>query len=72
MSRRDVVDGKNVGGTDDPFEFRIGHGKVISGWDIGVYSMQKNELSRFILNEKYAYGQDGYAPRVRNKINMKI
>ncbi|KAL0592102.1 hypothetical protein ABG067_000755 [Albugo candida] len=61
---RDVVDGKHVGGTDDEFEFQIGRGKVIKGWDIGVISMKLGEMARFIIKPEYAYGSQGCAPKI--------
>jgi hypothetical protein len=62
--RRDVVDGKHVGGTDDPFEFQLGREKVIKGWDIGVATMNIGETARFIIAPEYAYGSKGFAPKV--------
>uniref|UniRef100_K3X0E9 peptidylprolyl isomerase n=1 Tax=Globisporangium ultimum (strain ATCC 200006 / CBS 805.95 / DAOM BR144) TaxID=431595 RepID=K3X0E9_GLOUD len=61
---RDVVDGKHVGGTDDSFEFQLGREKVIKGWDIGVATMNVGELARFIIAPEYAYGSQGFAPKV--------
>ena len=29
--RRDMIDGKHVGGTDDPFEFQLGRGESDEG-----------------------------------------
>lgn len=62
--RRDVIDGKHVGGTDDPFEFQLGREKVIRGWDIGVVTMNVGEIARFIIKPEYAYGSKGFAPKV--------
>ncbi|GLE05576.1 hypothetical protein PINS_up014608 [Pythium insidiosum] len=61
---RDMIDGKHVGGTDDPFEFQLGREKVIKGWDIGVATMQVGEIARFIIAPEYAYGSKGFAPKV--------
>ncbi|KAG3117016.1 hypothetical protein PI124_g4331 [Phytophthora idaei] len=61
---RDVIDGKHVGGTDDPFEFQLGREKVIKGWDIGVATMNVGEIARFIIAPEYGYGQEGFAPKV--------
>ncbi|KAL0486822.1 peptidyl-prolyl cis-trans isomerase [Acrasis kona] len=41
------------------FEFRLGAGQVIKGWDIGVASMKKGEKSVFVLRPEYAYGERG-------------
>ncbi|CAI5730872.1 unnamed protein product [Peronospora destructor] len=61
---RDMLDGKHVGGTDDPFEFQLGREKVIKGWDIGVATMIVDEVARFIIAPEYGYGQKGFAPKV--------
>ncbi|ETI44636.1 hypothetical protein F441_10624 [Phytophthora nicotianae CJ01A1] len=61
---RDVIDGKHVGGTDDPFEFQLGREKVIKGWDIGVATMNVGEIARFIIAPEYGYGHEGFAPKV--------
>ncbi|CEG35518.1 peptidylprolyl isomerase d (cyclophilin d) [Plasmopara halstedii] len=61
---RDVIDGKHVGGTDDPFEFQLGREKVIKGWDIGVATMTVGEIARFIIAPEYGYGHAGFAPKV--------
>ncbi|KAL0478827.1 hypothetical protein AKO1_015495 [Acrasis kona] len=41
------------------FEFSLGVGQVIKGWDIGVASMKKGETSIFTLTSDYAYGSHG-------------
>ncbi|KAE8878776.1 hypothetical protein PF005_g23535 [Phytophthora fragariae] len=61
---RDIIDGKHVGGTDDPFEFQLGREKVIKGWDIGVATMNVGEVARFIIAPQYGYGHEGFAPKV--------
>ncbi|RLN63384.1 hypothetical protein BBJ29_001738 [Phytophthora kernoviae] len=61
---RDIIDEKHVGGTDDPFEFQLGREKVIKGWDIGVATMAVGEVARFIISPQYAYGSEGFAPKV--------
>lgn len=37
---------------------------VIRGWDIGVATMKKNELSRFTISSEYAYGDSGSPPSI--------
>ncbi|EGZ29315.1 hypothetical protein PHYSODRAFT_353627 [Phytophthora sojae] len=61
---RDMIDGRHVGGTDDPFEFQLGRQKVIKGWDIGVATMNVGEIARFIIAPEYGYGHEGFAPKV--------
>lgn len=38
--------------------------KVIKGWDIGVATMARGEIARFIIAPEYAYGAKGFAPKV--------
>ena len=38
--------------------------KVIKGWDIGVATMNLGEIARFIITPEYAYGAQGFAPKV--------
>ena len=46
------------------FEFTLGKGQVISGWDHGVATMRKGELSRFVLQPEHAYGDQGSPPKI--------
>ena len=61
---REVVDGKNVGGTDDPFTFNVGREKAILGFDAAVGSMHKGEVASFLFLSEYAYGTKGCPPKV--------
>ncbi|KAK7944583.1 hypothetical protein WMY93_000311 [Mugilogobius chulae] len=45
-----------------PFEFVIGKGEVIKGWDEGVAQMSLGEMSRLTCTPDYAYGARGYPP----------
>ena len=49
---------------EDPFSFRLGAGKVIKGWDLGVASMKKGEKALFVLKPDYAYGSSGSPPKI--------
>lgn len=42
-----------------PFEFTVGAGQVIEGWDIGVLGMKVGEEARLVIPGKYAYGEQG-------------
>eukprot|EP01061_Rhynchopus_euleeides_P025725 TRINITY_DN4179_c3_g1_i1.p2 TRINITY_DN4179_c3_g1~~TRINITY_DN4179_c3_g1_i1.p2 ORF type:complete len:442 (+),score=204.65 TRINITY_DN4179_c3_g1_i1:80-1405(+) len=44
---------------DEPFEFQLGMGQVIKGWDLGVASMRKGEKSILTCTADYAYGEEG-------------
>ncbi len=42
-----------------PFEFRLGAGEVIKGWDIGVAQMKVGETCRLIIPAAQGYGARG-------------
>lgn len=43
----------------DPFQFTLGKGEVIKGWDSGVATMKRGEKSLFTIHPDYAYGSRG-------------
>ena len=40
---------------DRPWEFELGKGEVIKGWDEGVASMKLNETAEFIISPDYKH-----------------
>ena len=42
-----------------PFNFKLGVGQVISGWDIGVSTMQVGGQRTLVLPPEHGYGQRG-------------
>jgi peptidylprolyl isomerase len=42
-----------------PFVFKLGVGQVISGWDIGVSTMQPGGQRTLVLPAEHGYGQRG-------------
>ena len=43
-----------------PFEFKIGLGQVIRGWDEGVAQMSLGQQATLICSPDFAYGSRGY------------
>lgn len=42
-----------------PFQFKVGNGEVIRGWDEGVATMCVGEKAYLTCTPDYAYGPDG-------------
>jgi len=45
-----------------PFNFLLGKGMVIRGWDEGVKLMSRNQVVKLTIPPMYAYGVNGYPP----------
>ena len=45
-----------------PFEFQLGKGQVIAGWEEGILHMREGEKFRFIIPPSLAYGKKGFPP----------
>ena len=45
---------------DEPFEFVLGAGQVIRGWDLGVAQMRVGDKAKLTLPPDLAYGRAGY------------
>jgi FKBP-type peptidyl-prolyl cis-trans isomerase len=44
------------------FEFTLGAGQVISGWEIGLMGMKVGEVRRLVLPPAFAYGENAVGP----------
>ncbi|XP_055298663.1 FK506-binding protein 59 isoform X2 [Sitodiplosis mosellana] len=49
---------------NEPFEFELGKGVVVKGFDMGVSSMKKGEKAVFTFKSEYAYGASGSPPNI--------
>jgi FKBP-type peptidyl-prolyl cis-trans isomerase len=54
-----LENGKEFDSSEEPFQFTLGVGSVIKGWDVGVASMKVGEKCELFIKSQYAYGSRG-------------
>eukprot|EP00177_Eucheuma_denticulatum_P008257 GFKZ01015025.1.p2 GENE.GFKZ01015025.1~~GFKZ01015025.1.p2 ORF type:complete len:145 (+),score=21.40 GFKZ01015025.1:242-676(+) len=53
-----------------PFDFTLGAGMVIKGWDQGLEGMCIGEVRRLIVPSHLGYGDSGYPPVIPEKATL--
>lgn len=48
----------------DKFEFKLGEGSVIKGWDVGVATMLRGEVAVLTCKSEFGYGPTGSPPKI--------
>jgi peptidylprolyl isomerase len=59
-------------GEEIPFEFRVGTGEVIKGWDLGIVQMSLGERSKMTIPWNLAYGAHGFPCLIGPKENIQF
>jgi hypothetical protein len=55
-----------------PFDFKLGGGSVIKGWDQGVVGMKVGGKRRLVIPQDLAYGEAGSPPTIPPKAGLKF
>mmetsp|Transcript_40167 Transcript_40167/g.64383 ORF Transcript_40167/g.64383 Transcript_40167/m.64383 type:complete len:109 (+) Transcript_40167:104-430(+) len=60
-----LLDGSKFDSSKDrgqPFQFTIGEGQVIKGWDVGMMQMSVGQHAKLTCTPDFAYGPRGFPP----------
>jgi FKBP-type peptidyl-prolyl cis-trans isomerase FkpA len=60
----------SVGPGKKPFDFQIGAGNVIKGWDKGVVGMKVGGKRKLTIPSKLGYGDNGSPPKIPGKATL--
>ena len=70
-----LMNGKKFDSSRDrgePFEFTLGNGSVIKGWDEGVVGMKVGGKRKLVIPCDMAYGEAGHPPDIPAKAPLKF
>src|SRR5690349_15298437 len=57
---------------NQPFEFKLGSGQVIEGWEKGIVGMKEGGKRILTIPPEQAYGPDGYPPVIPPNATLKF
>jgi hypothetical protein len=70
-----LMNGKKFDSSRDrgtPFDFTLGQGQVIKGWDQGVVGMRVGGKRRLVIPQALGYGEAGSPPNIPPKAGLKF